>query len=81
MIVSLMIGLVNSKSSNDFKVMPVTFPPFSMALSETTFIKPTFPPPKTTSKFLLAINFPRYSAAILYSGDLPIWAPQKTEIF
>ena len=64
-IVSVMIGLVSSKSSNDLRVMPVTLPPCLMALSETTFIKPTFPPPKITSKFLLASNSPNSSAAFL----------------
>ena len=65
MIISLMLGLVNSNSCSDFKVIPITLPPCLIAVSATIFIKPTLPPPNINSRPFSAISFPICSPAVL----------------
>ena len=59
------LGLTNSKACNDFSDIPKTSTLFSIPTSETTFIKPTSPPPKTMPIFLLDIIFATSTAAFL----------------
>ena len=55
--------------------------PLSRAASDTIFIRPTFPPPKTTLMPFAARISPIFFASSAYLGLLPSWAPQKTDIF
>ena len=56
-------------------MMPMTGRPCASAVSATTFIRPTFPPPNTTSIPRATSAEASRSAAIVYSGRAPALDP------
>ena len=70
--ISFSLGLANSKACRDFKEIPKTSTPLSIAVSEMIFISPTLPPPKTILMFFLAIYFAIVLADSAYLGFLPL---------
>ena len=70
-IISLSLGFANSSLCNDSKLIPFASTPLSRAVSETIFIRPTLPPPKTMLIPLLARISAIFFASSAYLGFLP----------